>query len=403
MDAGTPGGDAGTNASQYLNVSLEGMAPGSTVSAMRLRPGVPAEESLLSLLAEETNLTLPYQREESLSVTVNAPDGTVARLLSGGGEPHGPSSSTRVRLVPAEYATIQAAIDAAKPGEVVRVLPGTYFEHVKLKRGVHLQGSGASVTLLDGQQGALPLVDLSNAPGSVVSGFTFQGVTERNGSAFCSSVNADDCFCLRTSALYADGHDWVYPPLGAYHVMDQSTWTLPSVSPPALVTQNIFRDNYIGVGLYFHPLVHVRNNLFLGNEGGVVAKCFQDRTLIANNVFWENRQAAITSQAGYLDILNNIIARSPVGISWDYVQTGQVRCNLFFDNGAAGTRVTIGTDGNIIADPRFVAPERSDFHVDRLSPAVDSGCFQGQAVDPEDRSPQDRGAYGGPWGHWTGE
>ena len=41
------------------------------------------------------------------------------------------------------YATIQAAIDAASPGETILIAPGTYNEHVVIDKAVTLVGGGA--------------------------------------------------------------------------------------------------------------------------------------------------------------------------------------------------------------------------------------------------------------------
>ena len=51
--------------------------------------------------------------------------------------------------VPVDYATIQAAIDAAIEGDTIGVLPGRYVENITLKNGVALVGSGDN-TIIDG-------------------------------------------------------------------------------------------------------------------------------------------------------------------------------------------------------------------------------------------------------------
>ena len=55
---------------------------------------------------------------------------------------------TTARYVPAEYATIQAAIDAANPGDLILVAPGTYNENIIMNKPVRLQGSGAGGTTI---------------------------------------------------------------------------------------------------------------------------------------------------------------------------------------------------------------------------------------------------------------
>jgi hypothetical protein len=51
--------------------------------------------------------------------------------------------------VPADHATIQAAIDAANPGDLIVVSPGVYNESVIMWKPVRLQGAGAGVTMIN--------------------------------------------------------------------------------------------------------------------------------------------------------------------------------------------------------------------------------------------------------------
>jgi nitrous oxidase accessory protein NosD len=293
----------------------------------------------------------------------------------------GQKGPSRVLRVPQDYETLQAAVNAAQAGDTVRVSPGTYFESVRLKSGIRLRGTGAGVTILDGGGKPGKLVDFSGATDVVVEGFTFQNVGTGHECDQYVTLCGGDWY---SSALYADGH-----------------WPTS-----ALVTHNVFRNNSIGTMLYFRARAVVRNNIFVRNTHGFVANHFQDVALLANNVFWENTRKSIVSQAAYLDIINNVVARSEVGILHEYVQTGRIRCNLFFQNGANGAdvhrvppRFEIGQDGNLELDPRFQSVEIGNFRPAQGSPLIDAGCFDSLDLD-EDGTRQDIGAHGGPLGRW---
>ncbi|HEX8001117.1 MAG TPA: right-handed parallel beta-helix repeat-containing protein [Mycobacteriales bacterium] len=75
--------------------------------------------------------------------TIGAPQGT-----SGPGNDTGP----QVRRVPSQYKTIQKAVDAAKPGDVVLVSPGVYKEQVTVTTSdITIRGLDRNKTIVDGE------------------------------------------------------------------------------------------------------------------------------------------------------------------------------------------------------------------------------------------------------------
>jgi hypothetical protein len=224
----------------------------------------------------------------------------------------------------------------------------------------------------------------------VVAGFTFRNVGRATG---CS--DPDDPFLCSgewySPAVFGDGHDGAVWPVGC--------------ATSAVVAHNVFEGNHIGLLAYFRARVVVRNNVFRGNDFGVIANHLQDAAVVEGNVFWENRLLAVGSQAAWLDLVENVIARSAVGVRHEYVQAGRIRCNAFSGNGTNaesdyGVRVVMGTDGNVEAEPGFVDPGGGDFHLGAGSVLRDAGCFAGSSSDPEG-SPRDVGAHGGPLAVWT--
>lgn len=370
-----------------VRIVLDDLQPGYRITTSRLvGHDAPLEDTLIS---DGSPIELVGSDRDVFVATITDADGALVRTQS----MQGPCTlASKRRLdVPHDYPTIQAAVDAADPGDTVRVAAGTYTESVIMRAGVCLLGSGAKRTILDANGEGRRLVDLSRAPGSMVSGFTIRNTGPRPGCA-----NEDPFTC---------SGNWYTA--GVFLGIDSAFgWLNPTQSAPPIIMNNVFESNYIGVMLNFHGIAVVRNNVFLHNRNGFVANHYQDRTLLANNVFLENTELAIGNQAAYLDIIDNIIASSPVGIRFQYIQTGHIRCNIFFANGAnqaddypaVPPRFTIGQDGNIEVNPLLGG--NGNYHLDTNSPGKDSGCHGDDAPEPDDSRP-DIGAYGGPLATWT--
>lgn len=159
-----------------IPISPELRTAGGEVSLLRLpNEGALARETHVVAAGTES-LAVMVTNTESIAVTQSSND--VARSVDvaqpGCGDP---AYSTGVVLrVPDDFATIQAAIDAASPGDTVAVGPGVFTEFLSMRPGVRLRGSGAGRTVLDAMGHPRNLIDLTRAPGVVISGFTFRGV-----------------------------------------------------------------------------------------------------------------------------------------------------------------------------------------------------------------------------------
>ena len=368
------------------SLTLQGMQPGWRVTTTRLTNADPVREE--TVVADGSPIVLEGTEHDVFVAIVTDSAGALVEVHA---MKSACSLAEKRRLdVPGEYATIQAAVDAANPGDTVRVAPGEYTESIQMREGVCLLGSGAKRTILDAHGAGRRLVDLSNAPGSIVAGFTIRGTAPKVGCA-----NQDPFTC--SGNWYTAG---VF--LSAPIAFGEENATKRA---PPMILNNIFEANYIGVMLNFHGIGIVRNNVFVRNRNGLVANHYQDRTLVANNVFIDNTELAIGNQAAYLDLIDNVIAGSPVGVRFAYIQTGDIRCNVFHANGAhqssdyvGPARFTIGTNGNVEAAPRLVG--NGDYHLAADSPGKGTGCHGERTLDPSGALP-DRGAYGGPLAAWV--
>jgi len=94
------------------------------------------------------------------------------------------ASAQRILEVPSQYKTIQAAIDAAKDQDTVRVAPGTYAEYLDINgKAITLQGGGSQRTTIKppppSPQRSTITFRGGGAQGAVLEGFTIDDPTNQ--------------------------------------------------------------------------------------------------------------------------------------------------------------------------------------------------------------------------------
>ena len=90
-----------------------------------------------------------------------------------------PTTQPAPLIVPDRYATIQQAIDAARPGQTVLVKPGEYREAVTLKGAVHLKGTNRDTCVLRPADGACAILTAIDCKDTVIEDLTLDGVGRR--------------------------------------------------------------------------------------------------------------------------------------------------------------------------------------------------------------------------------
>ena len=347
---------------------------------------------------------------------------------------------TQTLNVPADYPTIQAAIDASNDGDTVLVQPGEYFENLRfngksivLTSRFFLSGSANDIssTIINGSQPAHPdtasciLIVDGESPSTVVQGFTLTGgkgtrwldphgagtftegggiLTEGTSPVILFNIIRDNVI-TNTTAVVSNGgggircgdgspvirNNWIHHNVGRYGggiVLNYCTGQIYN----NVVSFNEGGQDSGGAGLWFtgantQTAVEIFNNTIVYNKclgagsyggkgGGIFV--FSIKLETRNNIIWGNTQ---TTGGPIAKLFGGVVTAEFSDIQGSY--PGQANFNL---------------------DPLFA--DTTSFNLTRASPCVDAANENDTDVTIDSLDPifpslcglrGDIGAYGGPW------
>jgi hypothetical protein len=222
----------------------------------------------------------------------------------------------------ASFATIQAAVNAANPGDTVLADAGTYAEQVTINKSIILEGAQHGVDAQDGRPGAMEsIVDgggfspfLVTASNVTIDGFTVQGANNNN-NAFPNLYGID----LNQGTFGANILNNIIQNNTIGIALANNSATTPAIIQHNLIQNNnqagpssghgIYTDQFVGGGTVSDVLID--SNTFSGNDptgtSGAAAIGFSstDATMPATNITISNNDFNTNGRAVYAFSLTN--------------------------------------------------------------------------------------------------
>jgi len=209
---------------------------------------------------------------------------------------------------PADFQTIQEAINAANPGDTILVASGTYSENVKVYKSLNIMGKGPSSTVLNALDSSddsfLVTSDFAN-----ISGFTVQGAVQP-WRAGIRLRNVDSCN----------------------------------------ISNNEVIGNSFGIYLMSSPINEISNNHIKFNElFGIALWDSNNNTLILNNVSSSIYGIRLDLSSSNT-IVNNKLDTNSIGIHLISSHNNKITDNDASDNSYCGIALEWSDNNSLVAN-----------------------------------------------------
>lgn len=253
-----------------------------------------------------------------------------------------PSAGSDVINVPDDQPTIQAAVDAAAPGALILIQPGTYNEAVTVETNdLTIRGINRNTVILDGQFELDNGIRVVGADGVAIenmtarnytrNGFFWTGVTGYRGSYLTAFRNGD--YGVYAFLSYSGQIDHSYgagsPDAGFY---------IGGCYPcDAVISDVISEYNGLGYsGTNSGGDLYIVNSIFRFNRAGIVPNsgsyelCYPERasTIVGNAVYSNNQDDTPAIDVAMLAMGNGILSAGGVN--------NVIERNLVFDHDKTG-------------------------------------------------------------------
>lgn len=284
---------------------------------------------------------------------------------------------------------LQAAIDAASPGDTIQVAPGVYGG-ITVDKSLNLEGQGAVIAA--GERDACVRII---ADGVKVSGFLV-----RNGFYGISLDEVEDCEVSNNTVIHCiqpgimlkfSNHNVIKNNNASFNGLGGEGWygIYLTNSNDNFILNNVASDNgEYGINLF--PSCNnntIRGNVAQRNDYGIYMFTDCEGNIIESNVLSINRIAGIDMRFNCHDniVLNNTIKNNIVaGVSLMESVKNTLKGNAITGNGRYGVQVQSGSDSNTIINNTISASQTGIF-LDASGNTIYGNAMIENVVQAEDR------------------
>lgn len=264
-----------------------------------------------------------------------------------------PAFGQAVIVVPTDQPTIQAGIDAAESGDIVQVLPGTYFENIQLAEEVSVVGSGWENTIVDGG-GIHDVITGTSVHRVHIEGLTIRNSGQGNISPGNVGVRIDGMALdfvigatIRDCAIEGNGFGVIVWNVGSGDFLIDRT----------VISGNIFNGFCPGLGD-----VVVNQSTIAANGASGIFENVGANLSVLNSIIAFNGDFGIRQSVGATQFIqyNNVFGNS-LGNYWQGTLSGGA---VFVPSPAIG---------ELALDPQFRSVTGGDLTLRTGSPCIDAG------------------------------